>query len=288
MYRIILFINIIFGAGIILALSDIVSYDNIDKIMNIYVDKLIELKDNSIKKIINFLNKFITNNTEPIIENKSIEIKSNDLINSTNSFNEDNKASSVYNSSISRKDYNSSNNINIDNNLPSRKFYNSPYFYIPIIISSASLGLYYYNGDITNYLGINIMSLLIFLSGIVGGSGRPDKSDDNNLTEMDSDISLQDLSNYFQSPKSESSTLPYNPSELNTHNPFKSDSPKLNIYPLPDIKYMDPWDIDIEQKSYSLPVNPNDPFNQSNQTDVINKLNRSDSMDSNITIKPKN
>jgi len=237
--------------------------------MNIYVDKLIEFKDKSIKKIINFLNKFITNNTETIIENKSIEIKTNDVINSTNIFNEDNKSSTVdntsisrkdYNSSISRKDYNSSNNIN---DLPSRKFYISPYFYIPIIISTTSLGLYYYNGDITNYLGINIMSLLIYISGIVGGSGRPDGSDNNNLTDMDSDISLQDFSDYFQSPKSDSSTLPSNPTELNTHNPFKSDSPKFNIYPLPDITFVEPWDISINSNSYSLPLNTSDPFNQS-------------------------
>ena len=50
---------------------------------------------------------------------------------------------------------------------------------------------------------------------------------------------------------------------LNTHNPFNSDSPKFNIYPLPDIKFVDHWDISIISNSYSLPLNPIDPFNQS-------------------------
>lgn len=99
---------------------------------------------------------------------------------------------------ISRKDYKTSNNVN---NLPSRKFDISPYFYLTIIISTSSLGLYYYNGDITNYLVINIMSLLNYISGLVGGSGKPDGSDDNNLTDMGTDISLLDFNILFSITK---------------------------------------------------------------------------------------
>jgi len=105
------------------------------------------------------------------------------------------------------------------------------------------------------------MSLLIYISGLIGGSGGTGGNDEgNNFPEIES---LQDFSDYFQSPKSDSSTLASNPTVLNTHNPFKSDSPKFNIYPLPEIKYVDPWDISIISKSYSLPLNTSDPFNQS-------------------------
>jgi len=59
------------------------------------------------------------------------------------------------NPTISRKDYISSNYFN---NLSNNKFYNYPYFYVPIITTISGLLTYYYFDNITNYLAINILS----------------------------------------------------------------------------------------------------------------------------------
>ena len=70
---------------------------------------------------------------------------------------------------ISRKDY-----ISNINNLSNNNFYNSPYFYVPILITISGLLTYYYFYNITNYLAINILSGLGY--GL-GGSIEP--SDEN-------------------------------------------------------------------------------------------------------------
>ena len=78
------------------------------------------------------------------------------------------------NPSISRKDY-----IYNSNNLSNNNFYNSPYFYVPIIITISDLLIYFYFYNITNYLAINILSGLGY-----GFGGSIEPSDENTLLKV--------------------------------------------------------------------------------------------------------
>jgi hypothetical protein len=76
---------------------------------------------------------------------------------------------------ISRKDY-----ISNINNLSNNNFYNSPYLYVPILITISGLLTYYYFYNITNYLAINILSGLGY-----GFGGSIEPSDENtSLTDF--------------------------------------------------------------------------------------------------------